>query len=141
MGGATHRIKKQPPLTATFKQPFPVNSNHGLHHPHNHLKNYLEGSIWIMNAFMLGSARTAPPWGGPKRCPEETPLCVKGFINAWNTRADVPGDSEWRQPPCPGGLFQLAPLWGTQPETPLPQRSKPAFLSGAGHQALSPTAR
>ena len=60
-------------------------------------QEFLEGNIWIMNVFMLGNTRTAP-LGALKRCPEETPYCVKGAINAWNMRAEAPWDAGWRWP-------------------------------------------
>lgn len=31
-----------------------------------------------------------PLLGTLKGCPEETPYCVNGVINAWNTKAEAP---------------------------------------------------
>lgn len=60
-------------------------------------QEFLEGNIWIMNALIPGNARTTP-LGALKRCPGETPYCVKVAISTWNTRTEAPRDAEPGQP-------------------------------------------
>lgn len=82
-------------------------------------QEFLEGNIWIMNAFIPGNAKTAPP-GALKRCPGET-ACVKAAISTWNARTEAPHGAEPGQPShCWWPFPTSCPLGVPRPQVLLP---------------------